>query len=124
MPFVVIIQQYKVNVYINIDNCSDNNGSVRQQMWNNASFIHAAHAHFPRGGGELPYLDMVGRFSGDDPRFGDFQSDWVPILYLITIRLTPLSEEKISLSLSHLVPEILGPKFGLIFHQNVLCNIF
>ncbi len=41
------------------------------------------------GGGILPYLGMVGRFRGDDPRFWDFQSDWVPILYLITIRLTP-----------------------------------
>ncbi len=45
----------------------------------------------PRGGGGTPILRhgrMVGRFRGDDPRFGDFQSDWVPILYLITIRLT------------------------------------
>ncbi len=41
------------------------------------------------------------------------QSDW-----------PPLSAEKIGLSLSHLVPEILGPKFGLIFHQNVLFNRF
>ncbi len=36
----------------------------------------------------LPYLCMVGRFHADDPRFGDFQSDWVPILYLNTIQLT------------------------------------
>ncbi len=42
-----------------------------------------------RGGGVLPYLVMVGRSRGDDPRFGDFRSDWVPILYFITIRLTP-----------------------------------
>ncbi len=62
---------------------------------------------------------MVGRFRGDDPCFWGFQSDWVPILYLNTIRLTPLSAEKIGLSVSHLVPEILGPKVGLIFHQNV-----
>ncbi len=46
------------------------------------------------------------------------------ILYLNTIRLTPFSAEKISLSLSHLVPEILGPKVGIIFHQNVLFNRF
>ncbi len=32
--------------------------------------------------------------------------------------------KKVSLSLSHLVSEILGPKVGLIFHQNVLCNRF
>ncbi len=30
----------------------------------------------------------------------------------------------IGLSLSHLVPEILGPKVGLSFHQNVLFNCF
>ncbi len=36
----------------------------------------------------------------------------------------PLSAEKISLSLSHLVPEILGPKIVLFFHQNVLFNRF
>ncbi len=41
------------------------------------------------GPGVLPYLGMVGRFRGDDPRFWNFQSDWVPTLYLITIRLTP-----------------------------------
>ncbi len=28
-------------------------------------------------------------------------------------------QKKISLSLSHLLSQILGPKFGLIFHQNV-----
>ncbi len=42
------------------------------------------------------------------------QSDWPPLS----------AEKKIGLSLSHLVPEILGPKFGLIFHQNVLFNRF
>ncbi len=38
--------------------------------------------------GVLPYLGMVGRFRGDDPRLWDFRSDWVPIIYLSTIRLT------------------------------------
>ncbi len=36
----------------------------------------------------------------------------------------PLSVEKSPLSLSHLVPEILGSKVSLIFHQNVLFNRF
>ncbi len=72
----------------------------------------------------LPYLHMVGRFCGDDPHFEDFQSNWVPILYPNTIQLTPSFCRKIGLSLSHLVPEILGPKFGLIFHQNVSVNRF
>ncbi len=35
----------------------------------------------------LPYLGMVGRFRGDDPRFRDFQSDYISKLYLNTIRL-------------------------------------
>ncbi len=33
-------------------------------------------------------------------------------------------QKKIGLSLSHLIPDILGPKLGLIFHQNVLFNTF
>ncbi len=32
--------------------------------------------------------------------------------------------QKIGLSLSHWVPEILGPKVGLLFHRNVLFNSF
>ncbi len=36
----------------------------------------------------------------------------------------PLFTEKIGLSLSHLVPEIPGPRVGLFFHQNVLFNSF
>ncbi len=32
--------------------------------------------------------------------------------------------KKIGLSLTHLIPEILGHKFGLIFYQNVLFNSF
>ncbi len=76
------------------------------------------------GRGVLPYL--VGRSRGDDPRLGIFnptsslfytstQSNWPP---------PPHSVEKIGLSLSHLLPEILGPKVGLIFYQNVLFNRF
>ncbi len=49
----------------------------------------------------LPYLDMVGRFHGDDPHFWDFQSDWVPILYLNTIRLTSYCKKK-SVCLYHI----------------------
>ncbi len=71
-----------------------------------------------------PYSGMVRGFHDDDPHFGDFQSEWVPI-YILTQSAWPTrSAEKIGLSLSHLVPEILGPKVGLIFHQNVLFNRF
>ncbi len=72
------------------------------------------------GGGVLLYLSMVWRFRGDDPHSWDFQSDWIPILYLHTLRITPLSAEKIGLSPSHLDSEIFEPKVGIIFHQNVL----
>ncbi len=72
-----------------------------------------------------PMLVHCRKFCGDDPRFWDFQSDWVLIiLCLITIWLTLIMiwflEKKISLSLS----KILGPKVGLLCHQNVLFNSF
>ncbi len=75
-------------------------------------------------GSVLPYLGMVGRFHSDDPRF--LFSIWLGSYGMHTRDLIdpPLSAEKISLSLSYLVPEILGPKVGLIFHQNVLFNSF
>ncbi len=43
----------------------------------------------PGGGGGGGLGGMIRRFRSDDTHFGDFQSDWVPILYLNTIRLTP-----------------------------------
>ncbi len=68
---------------------------------------------------------MVGRFCGDDPYFGDFQSDWVPILYLNKTLINPFFlQKKIGLPLSHLVTEILGPKVDLILYQNVLFSRF
>ncbi len=45
-------------------------------------------------GGVLPYMGMVGRFCGDDSHFSDFQSNFIPILYLNSIWLTPLSAKK------------------------------
>ncbi len=76
------------------------------------------------GGGRVhPYLGMVGRFRGDDPRFF---SNLIESLFYTSTQSDrpPLSAEKIGLSLSYLVPEILGPKVGLIFHQNVFLNRF
>ncbi len=55
------------------------------------------------GEGVLSNLGIVGRFCSDDHHFCDCQSD-----------LVPLSADKISLCLSHLVPEIHGHKIGLI----------
>ncbi len=71
-----------------------------------------------------PYLAMVWRFSSDEPCFWDLRSDWDPISCLLVIWLTPSFCKKIGLSLSHFVSEILGPKVGLNFHQNVLFNRF
>ncbi len=57
-----------------------------------------------------------GGFRNDDLHFWDILSnhDLIDPLFL---------KKKISLSLSHLVPEILGAKVGIMFHQNVLFNI-
>ncbi len=65
----------------------------------------------------LQYLDMGGRFRGDDQPFLRFSIELGPYW-------TPLSAKNISSSLSQLVPTILGPKFGLSFHQTVLFNSF
>ncbi len=64
--------------------------------------------------GGTPILSMVGWFRGDDTHFCDCRSDLVPIVWYNQIRWPPLSVEKISLCLSHLVPEIHGHKVGLI----------
>ncbi len=58
------------------------------------------HLNSPGGVGVLLYVGMVGRFPVDDLHFWDFQSDWVPILYLNKIQLTPSFNRKIGLSLS------------------------
>ncbi len=47
-----------------------------------------------------------------------------PIGFLLCLTMFRLTAEKFGLSLSHLVQEILEPKVGLIFHQNVLFNSF
>ncbi len=52
---------------------------------------------------------------------------WPPFLRFYVSSLSdwpPFSAEKICLSLSHIVLEILGPKVDLIFHQNVSFNSF
>ncbi len=64
--------------------------------------------------GGTPILRHCRKFCSDDPRFCDCRSDLVPIVWCNQIRLPPLSAEKISLCLSHLVPEIRGHKVSLI----------
>ncbi len=72
----------------------------------------------------LPYLGMVGKFRCDDPPFWEFSIRlgpyFIPQQNLID---TLFLQKKIGLSLSHLVPEILGPKIGQFFHQNVFLKI-
>ncbi len=78
----------------------------------------------PTPGWVLPYLGMVGRFRDDYPCIFYFKSDWSLFDASSRSDVPPLSVEKIGLSLSHLVPEILEPKVGLLFHQNILFNNF
>ncbi len=70
-------------------------------------------------------LGMVGRLCGDDPCFLRL------LIQLCSYSMSQLDlidplvlQKKISLFLSHLVPEMLGPKFGQMFHQKVLFNSF
>ncbi len=51
-------------------------------------FLYTEQQHMPGEGTSI--LGIVVRFHSDDPRFWKFQSDWVPIVYLITIWLTPV----------------------------------
>ncbi len=50
----------------------------------------------------LPYFFLVGRFHGDGPRFWDFQSSWVPFVWLTSILLTPSFCKKNQFSLYHI----------------------
>ncbi len=72
----------------------------------------------------LPYLGMIETFRCDHPPFWGF-SIWLgPLFIPQQSDCPPLSAKKIGLSLSHLIQEILGPKVGLIFHQNILVDRF
>ncbi len=79
-----------------------------------------------RGGDGTPILGlgMVGRLWADDPHFEVFNPTGSHFYASSNSDWPSLSAEKIVLSLSHLVPEIFGPKVGLIFHHNVLFNHF
>ncbi len=72
----------------------------------------------------LPYLGMVWRSAVMTP-FYRFPIRLGPYFISPHDPIDPLFlQKRIGLSLSHLVPEILGPKVGKIFHQNVLFNRF
>ncbi len=59
------------------------------------------------------------------PVFEDFFYLTASLFYASSQSDSPtLSAERIGLSLSHLVPKILGHKVGLIFQQNLLFNSF
>ncbi len=66
------------------------------------------------GQGVLTYLGMVGSFHGDDPRFVIVKLIWSLLYGATRADLPPISAKKISLCLSHLVPDIRGHKVGLI----------
>ncbi len=67
----------------------------------------------------VPYFTVVGNFHVINPLYYIFQSHWVPTRSY----WTPLPANEISLSLSHLVPEIIWSKVGLI-HKNLLFDQF
>ncbi len=74
--------------------------------------------------GALTYLNMVGNFHSIDPCFWYFSIPSGPFLWTTRSYWPPLSAEKIGLSLSHLVPEIIWPKVGLIFHTYLTVDHF
>ncbi len=73
------------------------------------------------GGGTLPYLKVVGNFPRIDILFWHFQILLGPFVYVIRSYWHLLSAEKISLSLSHVIPEIIWTKVGLIVAQ--ICHL-
>ncbi len=58
------------------------------------------------------------------PVFDIFRSHWVPFLSPTRSYCPPLSAEKIGLSLSHLVREIIWSKVGQKFHKNLSFDHF
>ncbi len=58
------------------------------------------------------------------PVFDIFQCHWVLLLCPTRSYWPPLSAEKICLSLSHSVPEIIWPKVGQFFHKNLSFDTF
>ncbi len=79
------------------------------------------------GGGGTPIIEHGGELPLYWPPFLTF-SDPIAIgsLFLCPTRSYshPLSAEKIGLPLSHSVPEIIWPKFGLNFHKNLSFDHF
>ncbi len=67
---------------------------------------------------------MVGNFHSIDPHFWHFTIPLGPFLCPTWSYWPPLSAKKISLFLSHFVPEIIWPKVGLFFHKNLLFDTF
>ncbi len=76
------------------------------------------------GGGTIPYWNRGGNFRSIDPWFWHVPIPLGPFVCPTRSYWPPLSAEKIGLSLSHLVPEIIWPKVGLIFHKNLLFDHF
>ncbi len=75
--------------------------------------------------GDTPIIEDGGEHSLYWPPFFDiFLSHWVSFLCPTRSCWPPLFAEKISFSPSHIVPEIIWPKVGLMFHQNLSFNYF
>ncbi len=74
---------------------------------------------------QLPYLKIVQNFLRIGPRLWHFQIQFGPFLCPTwSYWWSPFSADKIGLSLSHLVPQILGLNFGHMFQKNLLFEPF
>ncbi len=101
------------------------NVSATKVCWNYQKCVELQilmfHGHIRKCGATLgwvlPYLGMVGTLRGVDPPFWGFPIRLGPYFIPQHNSVDPFFlQKKIGLSLSHLVPEILGPKVGQFFH--------
>lgn len=87
-------------------------------------FNHCKNPLFPRWGGALPYFKLVRNFFTIAPHFCHFLISLDPIYAKIDRTAPPPLCTKKSVSLTHLVLDIIAPKVGQFFHQNLSFESF
>ncbi len=85
---------------------------ILPNSWNGTDPRGRGHSHTWRWRGTSALLTLI---------FDIFRSHWVPFLCLTRFYWPPLSAEKIGLSLSHSVSEIIWPKVGIYFTE--ICHL-
>ncbi len=90
------------------------------------SSSHDEETYEPKGGGDSHTWRWWGTSTLLTPNFDIYQSKckYKPLLCPTHSYWPPLSAEKICLSLSHLIPEIIWPKVGLFFHKSLSFDTF